>query len=80
VRQCAGIILRIGCDFSEGDIAGRLDEFAKLPVRHRRAIHPEPIDHDAVNRCFLGVMLVRSHAECAAVNEEHVGMLLVSSR
>src|SRR5258708_18879437 len=74
------IILRIGCDFSEADVTGRLDEFAKLTVRHRRAIHPEGVDRDAINRCFLGVMTVRSHAESAAGSKEHVCMLLLSLR
>jgi hypothetical protein len=80
VRQRAGIILRIGRDFGEGDIAGRLDEFAKPLVRHRRTIHPEAVNGDAMDRRFLGVMPVRSHAERAAGNEPHVGLLLVSGR
>jgi hypothetical protein len=33
-----------------------------------------------MNRRFLGVVSVRSHTECAAGNEEHVGMLLVLGR
>jgi hypothetical protein len=31
-----------------------------------------------MNRRFLGIMLVRSHAERAAGNEQHADMLLVS--
>jgi hypothetical protein len=43
----------------------------------RRAIHPEPVDRDAMNRRFLKVMLVRSRAECTAGDEEHFRILLV---
>jgi len=49
VRQRAGIIRRVRRYFGEGDIAGRPDEVAKPPVRHRRAIHPESIDRDAMD-------------------------------
>src|ERR1039458_848924 len=48
VRQRARIILRIGGDFGQGYIAARLDEFPKPPIRHRRTIHPEPVDGDAM--------------------------------
>lgn len=80
VRQRAGIILRLRRDFGEGDIIGRLDEFAKPPVRDRRTIHPEPVDRDAMNRRFLRIMLVRSHAERTAGDEPHFGLLSVSDR
>jgi hypothetical protein len=33
VGQRAGIILRIGRDFGEGNIAGRLDEFSEFSLR-----------------------------------------------
>ena len=74
VRQRAGIVLRIGCDLGEGDVAGRVDEFLELPVGHRRAVDPEAVDRDAMNRRFLRIVLVRSHAERAAGNEHHAGM------
>ena len=74
VRQRAGIILRIGRDFGEGDVAGGFDEFLELPVGHRRAVDPEAVDADAMRRRLFRIMLVRSHAERAAGNEDHVRM------
>ena len=72
VRQRAGIVLRIGRNFGEGDVAGRLDEFLELPVGHRRAVDPEVVHRDAMDRRFFRIMLVRSHAERAAGNENHI--------
>jgi hypothetical protein len=40
----------------------------------------DAVDGDAMDRRFLRIMLVRSHAEGTAGNEPHVGMLLVSGR
>jgi hypothetical protein len=52
---------------------------SELPVRHRRAIHPEPIDRDAMDRRFFGIMLVRSHAERASGNQTMLGRAKSSS-
>ena len=71
VRQRAGIVLRVGRDLGEGDVAGRLDEFAELPVRHRRAVDPEPVDRDAMDRRLFRIVPVGAHAEGAAGNEQH---------
>jgi hypothetical protein len=43
-------ILRIGRDFGEGDVAGRLDEFSEFAVGDRRAIHPEAVDGHSKDR------------------------------
>ena len=72
MRQRARIILRIGRNFGEGDVAGRLDEFLELPVRHRRAVDPELVDADAMDRRLFRIVLVRAHAERAAGNLYHV--------
>jgi hypothetical protein len=40
-------------------------------IGDRRAIHPEPIDGHAVNRRFLGVMPIGSHAKRAARYPHH---------
>ena len=74
VRQRAGIILRVGRDFGEGDVAGGFDEFLELPVGHRRAVDPKTVDADAMRRRLFRIMLIRSHAERAAGNEDHVRM------
>ena len=74
VRQRAGIILRIGRNFGEGDVTGGFDEVLELPVGHRRAVDPEAVDGDAMRRRLFRIMLVRSHAERAAGNENHVRM------
>src|SRR4029078_11249079 len=47
----------------------------ELEVGERRAIDPEIADGDAVNRRFLGIMLVGAHAECTAGNPDHVSGL-----
>ena len=73
VRQRAGIVLRIGRDLGEGDVAGRVDEVLELPVGHRRAVDPEAVDGDAMDRRLFRIVLVRSHAERAAGNPDHVG-------
>src|SRR5262249_11761290 len=72
VRQRARIILRLGLDLSEGDVAGGIDELAELSVRHRSAVDPEPIDPGAVDGRFLGVVLVGPHAEGPAGHPDHV--------
>ena len=72
VRQGAGIILGVGRDLRRRDVAGRPDKFPELVVRHRRAIDPEGVDRHAVDRRFLGVMIVRTHPEGAAGNRDHV--------
>ena len=71
MRQRAGIVLRIGRDFGESDVAGRPHEILELPVRHRRAVDCEFIDGNAMNGRFVGIVLVRSHAERAAGNPQH---------
>jgi hypothetical protein len=77
MRQCAGIVVRIRPDLREGDVAGRLDESAEGAVGHRRAVDPERVDADAADGCFLGMVLVRPHAERAAGDEDHAGRLTV---
>jgi hypothetical protein len=66
VRQSAWIILRVRCDLGNGDVAGRIDEFAELAIGDRCAVHPELVHGDAVDRRFLRIMPVRTHAIGAA--------------
>ena len=72
MRQRARIILRVGRNLGKGDVAGCFDEFAELPVRHRRAVHPERVHRDAMNRRLFRIMLIRAHAESAAGNAHHI--------
>jgi hypothetical protein len=74
VRQRAGIILRIGRNLGERLVAGGFDEFLELPVGHRRTVDPEAVDGDAMRRRLFRIMLIRSHAERAAGNEDHIRM------
>ena len=53
-------------------MSGRLHKFPQLLVGDRRAIDPEFADGDTVRRCFFRIVLVRSHAERAAGNPDHV--------
>ena len=73
VRQRARVILSPGRDLGEGDVVGGVDELTELAVRHRRAIDPEPVDADPMDRRFLRIVPVRAHAEFAARHEDHVG-------
>ncbi len=75
VRQGAGIVLRVGRDFRDGDMTGGLDEVPELAVGDRRAVDPERIDADAMDRRLLGIMLVRPHAERAAGNPDHAAVV-----
>src|SRR6185295_1035694 len=71
VRQRAGIILRLRLDFREGDVAGRVDELAELTIGDRRAVDPEAVNGYAMRRGFLGIVMVRPHAERAAGDDDH---------
>jgi hypothetical protein len=51
----------------------RIDEPAKLAVRHRRAVDPESADLNPVRWRFLGIVAVRAHAKVAARRKDHVG-------
>src|SRR3990170_272185 len=72
MRQRAGIVLRVGRDLGEGDVAGLSDEAPERGVRYRRRIDPETADLDAMGRFFLGIMVIRAHGELAARNEDHL--------
>ena len=71
VREHPGIVLRIGDNLGDGDVAGSLDELPELPVRHGMAVHPEAVHGDAVRRGFFRIMLVRPHAKSAAGYPDH---------
>src|SRR4051794_21363027 len=71
VRQCAGIIFRVGCNVGDRCIAGCPDELVKLAVCYERAINPEWADRDVVNRRLFRVVSVGSHTEGAAWNSCH---------
>src|ERR1700758_1633374 len=72
VRQRAGIIFRIGWNLSESHMSGSADKFLELPVGHRCAINPEIADGGAMDRRFFGIMSIRSHAESAAGDLDHI--------
>ena len=74
MRQRARIIVRVRRNLGKGDVVGCLDEFLELPVCHRRSVHPERVNRDAVDRRLLRIVPVRAHAERAAGNEHHVGL------
>ena len=75
MRQCAGIVFRIGWNFRQGLVAGGADELLELPVCHRRAVYPETADRDAMSRRLFRIMFVRTHAEGAARNPNHVRVI-----
>ena len=72
VRQSARIIIQIWHDLGEGDIAGRIDEFAELAVCNWNAIDPERVDRHAMNWRLVRIVPVRSHTERTAGNPDHV--------
>ena len=74
VRQGAGVVLRIGRDLGEGDVTRLLDEFSEFAIGDRRAVHPEAVDGDAMNRCLFRIVLLRSHAKRTAGNPDHAVM------
>ena len=80
VRQRAWIVLRVRRDFGEGDVAGGADERLELPVGHRRAVDPEAIDRDAMDRRLFRVVPVRPHAERAAGDHDHARRTLFCMR
>jgi hypothetical protein len=75
MRQGTGIVLRVGSDFGESDVAGRIDEFSEFAIGDRSAIYPVPFNCNAMDGSLLGIMLVRAHAKSAAGNPNHVTML-----
>ena len=66
-----GIILGVGHNFGDGDVAGSLYEFPELPVCHGMAIHPEAVHRDTVRRGFFRIMFVRPHAKSATGYPDH---------
>ena len=62
----ARIMFRIRRDLRECHVPRRLHERPELAIGDRRAIDPEIAGGDAMNRRFLRIVLVRSHAERAA--------------
>jgi hypothetical protein len=67
------IILGLGGDLGERDVARGFRETPELAVRHRRAVDPEAVDSDPVHRGFLGIVPVGPHPEGAALDADHVG-------
>ncbi len=61
-------------------MTGGANERLELPVGDRRPVDPEGIDGNAMDGRFFGIVLVRSHAKCAAGNEHHAGMAIVCCR
>ena len=58
VRQCAGIIFRIGHDLRGCHVAGRANEFLEVTICYRIAVDPEVTDGDLMHRRFFRIMLV----------------------
>ena len=50
-------------------------EFPELAARDRRAVDPETVYRDPMDRRLLRIVLVGSHAECAAWYPLHAIML-----
>jgi hypothetical protein len=78
VRQCTGIVLRIGWNFRKGFVAGGADELLELPVGHWRAVDPETVDGDAMDRRLFRVVFVGPHAERTAGNAHHFALIVES--
>jgi hypothetical protein len=74
MRQRTRIVFPVGGDLGEGDIAGRLDEVAELAIGDGRPVEPERINPDAMAGRLLRIVPIRSHAEGAAGDPDHVGM------
>src|SRR5215472_15095447 len=74
VRKGARIVLRIWCDLGEGDVTGGSDKFSELAICHRRAVDPECVDRHMMGWRLLRVVFVRTHAEGAAGNPDHINM------
>src|SRR5262249_28482489 len=74
MQQGAGIVFWVGFDLGEGDIASRIYEFAKFAIGDRRAVHKEAVHRHAMDRRFLRIMLVGSHAKRTARDKNHVAM------
>ena len=58
MRERVRIVFGLGRQFGEGDIAGRVDEFAELAIGDGRPVHPEPIHGNAVDGRFLRIVPV----------------------
>src|SRR5262249_28100883 len=71
--QSARIVLRVGRNLGEADVARFSDEAAELGIRHRRVVHPEPIDLNAVSGLLLCIMMIRAHGELATRDVDHLG-------
>jgi hypothetical protein len=71
VRQSTRIVPCFGCNFGKGDVAGRVDEFAELAIGDRRAVHPEFGHANTMDRRFLRIMPIRTHAIGAARHVQH---------
>src|SRR4030095_12676193 len=52
-------------------VAGGVADLAEPAFAHRRAIDPEAVNGDTMNRSLFGIMPIRAHPECAARNEDH---------
>src|SRR5277367_3073671 len=72
MRQRARVVFRVGRNFRESDVADCPDDFLELPIRNRRAVHPERRDGDTMRRRLFRIMPIRTHAESAARNANHV--------
>src|SRR6478609_10249971 len=66
MRQGSRIVLRVGCLFRKGDIAGRLDEGCELTVGDERGLDPEPVYGNRMGRCFFRIVMVGAHCKGAA--------------
>ena len=78
MRQRARIIFRLRRDLGERHMLRRVDEFAELAVRHRRAVDPKSADANPVRWRFLRIVGVRAHAKVATRQEDHVGNRILS--
>ena len=75
VRERARVIHRVGRNLRRGDVTGGLYERLELPVRHRRAVDPKSVDGYAMGWRFFRIVIVRSHAERAAADPNHLSGL-----
>src|SRR5947208_351210 len=79
-RQCARIVLRMGCQFSEGDVASRVDKIAKLAIGDRRSVYPKSVHSDPVDRRLLRIVSLGTHPKSSAGDINHLLVCLPLNR
>ena len=67
------VVGRVGRNLGKRHVPGSSHERLKHGVGHRRAVHPETVDSDAMDRAFLRVVLLGTHLIRPPRDPDHVG-------